>query len=62
MKTDVLSRIAGALVVAAALACASKPSAPPGTVAGVAVGRAGHGLPGITVTSRRTRARSSTRS
>jgi hypothetical protein len=46
----VLRRVAIAIVVAASLACASKPSVPPGTVAGVAVGRAGHGLPGITVT------------
>ena len=46
-----LRRIAFVLAVAAgAAACASKPSVPPGTVAGVAVGRAGHGIPGITVT------------
>ena len=42
--------LAAAVTVAAAFACASKPSVPGGTVAGVAVGRAGHGLPGITVT------------
>ena len=45
-----LLRVAFALAAAASVACASKPSVPPGTVAGVAVGRAGHGLPGITVT------------
>ncbi|HKD17742.1 MAG TPA: carboxypeptidase regulatory-like domain-containing protein [Thermoanaerobaculia bacterium] len=49
-ETFALTRIATAIVIAAGFACASKPSVPPGTVAGVAVGRAGHGLPGITVT------------
>jgi len=48
--TAALFRVALGLAAAASFACASKPSVPPGTVAGVAVGRAGHGLPGITVT------------
>lgn len=47
--TAALLGIACALAVAASLACASKPSVPAGTVSGVAVDRAGHGLPGITV-------------
>jgi len=48
--TSALFRAAFTFAAAVSLACASKPSVPPGTVAGVAVGRQGHGLPGITVT------------
>jgi len=40
----------GLLVLGLALACASKPAGPTGVVAGIAVDRSGHGLPGITVT------------
>ena len=48
--TTLRRALPGALALGLALACASKPAGPTGTVAGIAVDRAGHGLPGITVT------------
>jgi hypothetical protein len=43
-------RIGIVLCVCLLLACASKPPVPTGSVSGIAVDTAGHGLPGITVT------------